>query len=390
MRAKKTLLRAPFPYFGGKSAVAGLVWNRFGQVQNYIEPFAGSLANLLARPDVGGTETVNDIDCYVANFWRATSAQPEKVAKFADNPVNETDLHARHRWLVYSDDAVKWRRRMTTDPDYFDAKIAGWWAWGLCCWIGTGWCRNPEQTGRGSALTAGNSPGRGLNAMSKKGAKANHIKRPDITEGKGVNRQLSQQVPDAFSNKGVHKQRPNLESNHMCRARPQLGDAFDIGRGVNSNRTAGTCAERQSWLKEWMFVLRDRLRLVRVCCGDWRRVCESETVTTRLGITGVFFDPPYSTEADRDMTIYNEESGTVAHHVRTYCLERGNNPMYRIALCGYDGEGHEELAKHGWTIHHWKANGGYANRSNKRGKDNAKRERIWFSPHCQAERSLFV
>jgi hypothetical protein len=26
------------------------------------------------------------------------------------------------------------------DPDYFDAKIAGWWCWGACAWIGTGWC----------------------------------------------------------------------------------------------------------------------------------------------------------------------------------------------------------------------------------------------------------
>jgi hypothetical protein len=43
---------------------------------------------------------VNDIDGYVSNFWRAVQADPELVAHYADWPVNEVDLHARHRWLV--------------------------------------------------------------------------------------------------------------------------------------------------------------------------------------------------------------------------------------------------------------------------------------------------
>jgi site-specific DNA-adenine methylase len=35
-------LKAPFPWFGGKSKVAPIVWERFGDVQNYVEPFFGS------------------------------------------------------------------------------------------------------------------------------------------------------------------------------------------------------------------------------------------------------------------------------------------------------------------------------------------------------------
>lgn len=93
-------LRAPFPWFGGKSRAASIIWERFGDPANYIEPFAGSLAVLLARPTRPRIETVNDLDCNVANFWRAVKADPEAVAKFADWPVNEADLHARHRWLV--------------------------------------------------------------------------------------------------------------------------------------------------------------------------------------------------------------------------------------------------------------------------------------------------
>ncbi len=50
MSATAEKLKAPFPWFGGKSRVAHLVWERFGDVGNYVEPFAGSLATLLGRP----------------------------------------------------------------------------------------------------------------------------------------------------------------------------------------------------------------------------------------------------------------------------------------------------------------------------------------------------
>jgi site-specific DNA-adenine methylase len=94
-------LVAPFPYFGGKSIVAPLIWQYLGDVDNYVEPFAGSLAVLLSRPVEHRriAETVNDKDNYLANFWRALQADPEEVARWADWPVNETDLTARHLWL---------------------------------------------------------------------------------------------------------------------------------------------------------------------------------------------------------------------------------------------------------------------------------------------------
>lgn len=66
-----TPLRAPFPWYGGKFLAAPLVWRAFGNVPNYVEPFAGSLAVLLARPHPGKVETANDKDGLIANFWRA-------------------------------------------------------------------------------------------------------------------------------------------------------------------------------------------------------------------------------------------------------------------------------------------------------------------------------
>ena len=139
----KAIIKPPFPYFGGKSSIAPLVWERFGLVRNYVEPFMGSLAVLMQRPQpFEGTETVNDLDGFLANFWRATQHDPEAVAFYADWPVNENDLHARHIWLVGQRESIT--ARLEGDPDWFDAKVAGWWVWGACCWIGSGWCSGNE------------------------------------------------------------------------------------------------------------------------------------------------------------------------------------------------------------------------------------------------------
>src|SRR5215471_9186111 len=102
--------------YGGKSRVAPLIWQRFGNVPNFIEPFFGSGAVLLGRPHAPGIETVNDKDAYVANSWRALQADPEAVAQWADWPVNEADQHARHLWLIQQAD---FRERMIRDPDYY-------------------------------------------------------------------------------------------------------------------------------------------------------------------------------------------------------------------------------------------------------------------------------
>lgn len=364
---KQSTLKAPFPYFGGKRLAAEIVWSRLGDVSNYIEPFCGSAAMLLCRPHAPRIETVNDYDCYVANFWRSTSIDPEAVAQYADWPVNEADLHARHRWLVLSD-AAEFRRRMRTDPDYYDCRVAGWWCWGLCCWIGSGWCSLTNEAGAAEweqrpDLAGWNGGGDGSRGVQAK-PPADWEQRPNINK---VGNGLHASMPDLSAERGA------------------------AGRGVNGNDAIGTCEARRAWLLEWFHRLRDRLRTVRVCCGDWKRVCDSPSVTTRLGLTGIFLDPPYSTEAGRDMNLYAHESGTVAHDVRQWCLERGDDPRLRIALCGYEGEGHEVMEEHGWRVIAWKSHGGYGNRT-EAGKENASRERIWFSPHCiepERERMLF-
>jgi DNA adenine methylase len=294
-------LKAPFPYFGGKSRASELIWERFGDVPNYVEPFAGSMAVLLSRPHAPKTETVNDIDHLLTNAWRAIQGDPGAVAKWADWPVSECDLHARHLWLVSQKDV---RERMTTDPEYFDAKVAGWWIWGACSWIGSGWCRDA---------------------------------------GQGINRQLPH-VGDA--GRGIH------------RKLPRVGDA---GRGILA----------------YLIELSERLRKVRVCCGEWDRVL-GPSVTFRHGQTAVLLDPPYSDE-ERAGQLYANDSATVAGSVRDWAIANGDNPELRIALCGYEGE---HAMPGGWACVPWKAKGGYGSQSDGQGRENAARERIWFSPHC--------
>ena len=151
----EVILKAPFPWFGGKSRVAPLVWDHFGWVPNFVEPFFGSGAVLLGRPHEPKTETVNDLDAFVSNWWRAVADVPEETAEWADWPVNEADMLARHKALIAD---TEFRVRIRTEPDYYDAKVAGWWAWGLNIWIGDGWCRHEAEQ-----LPHLGDPGKGIN-----------------------------------------------------------------------------------------------------------------------------------------------------------------------------------------------------------------------------------
>lgn len=104
-------------------------------------------------------------------------------------------------------------------------------------------------------------------------------------------------------------------------------------------------------------------------------------VTYGHGLTAVFLDPPYSKEAGRSGNLYSVDSDTVAHDMREWAIANGDNPLMRIALCGYENE-HGALMPDTWSIYRWKAVGGYGLQSNGRGRENRNREVIWFSPYC--------
>ena len=133
---------APFPYFGTKKHYASIVWQRFGNPDCYIEPFAGSIAVLLRRevmPTTRSIEIIGDLSGKICNFWRAVQADPEAVARYCTWPIVHHDLTSRNIFIV------NWLRenkqKLIDNPDFFDAKIAGWWAWGQCVSVDMKYCR---------------------------------------------------------------------------------------------------------------------------------------------------------------------------------------------------------------------------------------------------------
>jgi len=327
--------KPPFTWFGGKSPVAEIVWDAMGDVDNYVEPFFGSGAVLFLRPGgAGKVETVNDADGFVSNFWRALKSNPDAVADHADWPVNEADLHARHVWLLGQRERIT--ERLMGDADFYDAKAAGWWVWGLNCWIAGGWCtgKGPWSVNEKGELALGNT-GHGVRRT-----------RPQLrTSGHGVNRKL-----------------------------PHLGD-------TGKSDATETIGLRRAWLRSYLGEISERLARVRVCCGDWSRVC-GPCVTFIHGTTGVFLDPPYADSAKRTGDIYAVDCQKVAHAVREWAIEQGKNPLMRIVLAGYEGE---HFMPPDWRMVAWKAHGGYGLSNTDEdgfGRKNAEKERIWMSPHC--------
>jgi DNA adenine methylase len=283
-----TPLLSPFPYFGGKRKVAAEVWVRLGSPSQYIEPFCGSAAVLLACPNPSALEVVCDGSGFIANFWRAVKHQPATVAKWADYPVSHIDLGARHGWLMAQRDVLG---EGLQDPDWpGDAKVAGWWLWGQCCWIGSGWCDWFGQIPHAS------DAGMGVQAIG--------------------------QIPHA-GNAGMGVQ-----------AIGQIPHAGNAGMG-GADALLTSCG-RTAWA--WLHRLANRLERVRVVHGDWSRCLNNHFGGDD---TAVFLDPPY-----RAYEALYGKAGTVADAVEAWARE---NQHLRIALCGHRGD----YALGGWDAVEW-------------------------------------
>jgi DNA adenine methylase len=146
----KPVLKAPFPYFGGKSRVASLVWERLGNVKNYVEPFFGSGAVLLARPanhfgHEARTETVNDLDGMLCNFWRAVKSDPDAVASGLNVLYAESEYVARAQTINTA--RISLKGQIEADEDFYDAKVAASWVYGQCLALGENWRREPISKG---------------------------------------------------------------------------------------------------------------------------------------------------------------------------------------------------------------------------------------------------
>lgn len=289
-------LTAPFPYFGGKSWVADIVWERFGRdVRSYVEPFCGSMAMLLANRHPVGVETVNDLDGLLTNFWRAIKYAPEEVADLAGVPSTSIDLTARHNWVYKNKERVE---KMQEDPFYYDIEAAAFWVY---------------------ARSSSAGP-------------------------RGIFREkIGNRVPKLGSPLGIH-------------------------------------ADRRRDLINEFSKLSERLRNVAICYGSWENVVKHTPLKHGGTPSAVFLDPPYQ-EGEYDDGLYEHAQDNLMNDVVQWCVENGEDPELRIALCGYEGLEMPES----WSVHAWKTGGGYGTTYRNepgRGMQNTSRERIWFSPHC--------
>ena len=366
--------KAPFPWFGGKSAAAETIWRLLGDVDHYVEPFCGTLTVLLNRPHKCNrayySETVNDVDGLLVNFWRAVQWHPEETARHASWPVSEADKQARGIALL------RWREEGLVDllagsPEWCDPKMAGWWVYVVCCTIGAfagdGAWTVDRRTDRIVKQALGpREPGVFRNL-------------PHLIGGMGVNtpqlREPGVTPLDAFAHD------------------PSLADIGDWGAEFHDLTMPK--------LIVWFRLLAARLRHVRIINGDWARAVTtgaSHTLSVRQGgVCGYLLDPPYADTAGRAGGLYLHESDSVAHAVCEWCLANGDKKRNRIVLCGFEGEHGEKLKAAGWSEHEWFKKGfltgGMGQLARKYdgeewdGEDveathQQHRERLFASPHC--------
>jgi len=70
----------PLAYHGGKTRLADRIAELLPAHDHYVEPFAGSLAVLLAKKP-SRMETVNDLDHLLMTFWRVLRDRPLEMAR---------------------------------------------------------------------------------------------------------------------------------------------------------------------------------------------------------------------------------------------------------------------------------------------------------------------
>lgn len=124
----RQVVKPPFAYYGGKTTLAPVIAGLLPAHEHYVEPFAGSLAVLLAKKP-SRAETVNDLDGDLVTFWRVLRDRPEDLERVcALTPHGRAEL-ALAADLDVSDELERARRvfvRLTQSRSH-SMKQTGWW-----------------------------------------------------------------------------------------------------------------------------------------------------------------------------------------------------------------------------------------------------------------------
>lgn len=120
-------LKPPFAYYGGKMSLAAEIAAVLPEHDHYVEPFAGSLAVLLAKKP-SRAETVNDLDGDLVNFWRTLRDRPEDLAHLALLTPHSRDEYESCKAERADDDLERARRVwvLLTQGRSHSMKPTGW------------------------------------------------------------------------------------------------------------------------------------------------------------------------------------------------------------------------------------------------------------------------
>lgn len=327
---KSHKVKAPFCYFGGKSSVADLIWELIGNdVKRYFEPFAGSLAVLLARkrePNKLYNEIVNDIDCLLVNVWRALKKASHEAALLCCDPSSQVLYWQRICYIVKNKDALL--EKIIKDDEYYDVKLAAYWIYCKCSEVGK-----------------------------------MEVDKIDVEE-----------VYKSIDN-GITKGRINLlRGNGIHSKCTKVFNPYSVTR----------CKLER--LSLWFSQIENILENVKITCMDWKRLFnEGSHWQDDCGKSniGIFFDPPYS-DKSRKKSLYRIDSYDVAKEVNAFCIKNAYRDTYKIVVAGYEGE-HNNLEDYGYVKYSWKAQGGYGNRAY---NENKEKERLWASSSCNIVKGI--
>ena len=380
-------ISAPFPYYGGKRRVAGLIWDKFGNPTRYLEPFAGSLAVLLHRDTPCETEVVSDTDGYICNAWRSLQRDPDATAFHADYPTIHHDLTARQHTLI------KWHfensNRLSTDPDYFDPQIAGWWIWGTSNWIGANYAaiRPDGLISRAMPHVRIDNSGRGVSAKRKEYPVDNTIPmvRTD-NGGRGVSIQrrtypVSDKRPSVERTTGGQGVSSQRKAYPVTDGRPSIQPRGG-GNGISAQNRSFTTNEA---IYDYFRLLSKRLRRVTTLNRPFDGFISPSLLgntTTQITDTALFLDPPYRVSTGRHSSLYSSDiAGTsedVAVTAYEWAIKHGDR--FKIAYCCHEGD--FEIPKN-WTSITDEFNG-----VRKQSRRVTQRDMTMFSPKCDRDRGF--
>lgn len=209
------------------------------------------------------------------------------------------------------------------DAEYFDAKAAGWWVWGISLWIGGGWCseqkadwtqipKNSDSSGGGRGVSAQRATIPDKRPMAKYGSSG-------IATGCGVSAQ-------------------RLNTGQI----PMVGGLGERAAGTSKQRSPMPTAGR---LSDWFAALAHRLDRVVVLNRDWTSAVTPSLLADTPSGPGerinrcILLDPPYRTDRRKADLYGSDADGTsddVAAASYEWAVEHGDR--YRIAYCAHEDD----------------------------------------------------